>query len=91
MAAATPIHATQPSLDRMPAELETQYALSAAPPGLRAKATVYLLDPNKGYYLAREGSSGVACAEVETTKAKATVINLIIVSFQVNALKKRFP
>jgi hypothetical protein len=36
----------------MPAELETQYALSAAPPGLRAKATVYLLDPNKGYYLA---------------------------------------
>jgi hypothetical protein len=66
MAATKPIHATQPTLDRMPAELETQYALSAVPPGLRAKATVYLLDPNKGYYLAREGTSGVACAVQRT-------------------------
>src|SRR6476659_2838129 len=66
MAAATPIHATQPTLDRMPAELETQYALSAAPPGLRAKAAVFLLDPQRGYYLARRGTNGVACAVQRT-------------------------
>jgi hypothetical protein len=50
----------------MPAALEAQFALSAAPPALRANASVYLLDPKKGYYLAREGSSGVACAVQRT-------------------------
>jgi hypothetical protein len=50
----------------MPAELETQFALSAAPPALRAHAAVYLLDPTKGYYLARPGTSGVACAVQRT-------------------------
>ena len=66
MAAATPIHATETTLEAMPAKLETQFALSAAPPALRAKASVYLLDPKKGYYLAREGTSGVACAVQRT-------------------------
>jgi hypothetical protein len=66
MAAAMPAHAVETTLERMPAALETQFALSAAPPGLRAKASVYLLDPKKGYYLAREGSSGVACAVQRT-------------------------
>jgi hypothetical protein len=66
MAAATPSHAADTTLDRMPVELETQFALSAVPPGLRARAQVYLLDPNKGYYLAREGTSGVACAVQRT-------------------------
>jgi hypothetical protein len=45
-------------LDRMPAALETEYALSALPPHLREHATVYLLDPEKGYYLARQGNNG---------------------------------
>jgi hypothetical protein len=65
-AAATPIHAAETTLDRMPAGLETQFALSAAPPALRGKATVYLLDPAKGYYLARQGTNGVACAVQRT-------------------------
>jgi hypothetical protein len=66
MAAATPARATDTTLDRMPPALETQYALSAAPPGLRARAAVYLLDPKKGYYLARQGTNGVACAVQRT-------------------------
>ena len=45
-------------LDKMPADLETEYALSALPPNLREGATVYLLDPKKGYYLAKKGTSG---------------------------------
>ncbi len=45
----------------MPAKLETEFALSALPPALRDQATVYLLDPRKGYQLSRQGTSGVAC------------------------------
>jgi hypothetical protein len=48
-------------LDKMPVKLETDFALSSLPPYLQAKATVYLLDPNKGYYVAREGSNGFIC------------------------------
>ena len=48
-------------LDKMPADLETEFALSALPPHLRAGATVYLLDPDKGYYVARRGNSGFVC------------------------------
>jgi hypothetical protein len=45
-------------LDKMPPDLEMDYALSALPPELRDGATVYLLEPNKGYYLARKGTNG---------------------------------
>lgn len=48
-------------LDKMPAVLETDFALSCLPPQLRPSATVYLLDPNKGYYVARKGSNGFVC------------------------------
>ncbi|HVW59670.1 MAG TPA: hypothetical protein VHC48_06540, partial [Puia sp.] len=44
-----------------PAGLETELALSALPPHLRAAATVYLLDPAKGYYIAQHGSNGFVC------------------------------
>jgi len=64
--AATPNHAAETTLEKMPAALETQYALSAIPPRLRNKAAVYLLDPQKGYSLARAGTSGVACAVQRT-------------------------
>jgi hypothetical protein len=53
--------ASQATVDQMPAKLETQFALSALPPALRDKATVYLLDPEKGYQLSRQGTSGMAC------------------------------
>lgn len=59
MAAAQPGTAT--TLERMPPELETRFALSAVPAQLRGKASVYLLDPAKGYSLSRRGTSGVTC------------------------------
>src|SRR5882724_4632066 len=48
-------------LDKMPVDLETDYALSALPPHLRSGATVYLLDPQKGYYIGRKGTNGYIC------------------------------
>jgi hypothetical protein len=61
LATATPAQPTETTLEQMPARLETQFALSAAPPGLRDRATVYLLDPERGYQLSRQGTSGVTC------------------------------
>jgi hypothetical protein len=48
-------------LEAMPRDLEMAFALSALPPSLRDKATVYVLDPTKGYVLARAGSNGQSC------------------------------
>jgi hypothetical protein len=53
--------ATDWPLEKMPVDLETDYALSALPPHLRNDATVYLLDPQKGYYVGRQGSNGYIC------------------------------
>ncbi|WP_162914055.1 hypothetical protein [Taklimakanibacter lacteus] len=61
MIAAAPAYAAGTTLDQMPPRLETRFALSALPPAMRDKATVYLLDPKTGYRLSREGTSGVAC------------------------------
>ena len=61
VAAALSGQTTGATIEQMPAKLETQFALSAVPPGLRARATVYLLDPKKGYHLSRQGTSGVTC------------------------------
>ena len=47
-------------LEKMPADLETDFALSALPSHLREHATVYLLDPKKGCYIARQGTNGFA-------------------------------
>jgi hypothetical protein len=58
---ASPGHAAETVIERMPAELETRFALSAVPPALRDRATVYLLDPEKGYELSRRGTSGLTC------------------------------
>lgn len=57
---------TGSKLEKMPADLETAYALSALPPHLRAGATVYLLDPAKGYYIGRQGSNGFVCLIART-------------------------
>ncbi len=53
--------ANDTTLERMPAQLETQFALSAAPSQIRAQASVYLLDPSKGYYLSKRGASSLSC------------------------------
>ncbi len=57
----SPSQAMEPTIEQMPPELETRFALSALPPALRAKATVHLLDPKRGYKLSRQGASGVTC------------------------------
>jgi hypothetical protein len=48
-------------LEKMPVELETDFALSSLPPHLRSEATVYLLDPEKGFYVSKKGSNGFIC------------------------------
>ena len=53
-------------LQRMPESLEIRFALSAAPPHLREKATTYVLDPAKGYVLNHEGTNGVSCIVVRS-------------------------
>ena len=52
---------TGTTIEPMPPQLETRFALSALPPALRDRASVYLLDPGKGYHLTRQGTSGVTC------------------------------
>ena len=42
----------------LPRDLEIQLALSALPPHLRDNATVYVLNPNKGFEVARQGTNG---------------------------------
>ena len=45
-------------LTPLPHDLEIELALSALPPHLRDKATVYVLNPNKGFEIARQGTNG---------------------------------
>ena len=71
--------ATEPALERMPAALETRYALSALPPAMRDQAAVYLLDPAKGYQLARTGTSGFTCIVERTAWEHADFRNDIYV------------
>ena len=42
----------------LPRDLEIQLALSALPPHLRDNATVYVLNPDKGFEVARRGTNG---------------------------------
>src|SRR4029077_14754214 len=45
-------------LDPLPRDLEIQLALSALPPHLRDDATVYVLNPDKVFEVARQGTNG---------------------------------
>src|SRR6267154_989731 len=45
-------------IERLPRDLEIQLALSALPPHLRDNATVYALNPDKGFEVARKGTNG---------------------------------
>ncbi|MGC9975438.1 MAG: hypothetical protein ABSC57_01780 [Syntrophales bacterium] len=45
-------------IEPLPRDLEIQLALSALPPHLRDNATVYVLNPNKGFEVARNGTNG---------------------------------
>ena len=46
------------TIEPLPRDLEQQLALSALPPHLRDKATVYILNPAKGFEVARKGTNG---------------------------------
>src|SRR5438045_746406 len=59
------------TLEQMPPQLETRFALSAAPPRLRDQAAVQLLDPSKGYHIARKGTNGVTCIVQRTSWEQA--------------------
>lgn len=58
--AAQPGHAADKGdkINPLPRDLEIQLALSALPPHLRDSATVYLLNPAKGFEVAHKGSNG---------------------------------
>jgi hypothetical protein len=45
-------------IESLPRDLEIQLALSALPPHLRDNATVYVLNPAKGFEVARRGTNG---------------------------------
>jgi hypothetical protein len=45
-------------IEPLPRDLEIQLALSALPPHLRDGATVYVLNPDKGFEVARKGTNG---------------------------------
>ena len=46
-----------PKVEPLPRDLEIQLALSALPPHLRDSATVYILNPDKGFEVARKGTN----------------------------------
>jgi len=55
-----------PVLDPMPRALVITYALSAAPAHLRDSASVFVLDPTRGYVEARAGTNGFRCLVART-------------------------
>jgi hypothetical protein len=52
------IHDGMNKIDPLPRDLEIQLAPSALPPQLRDNATVYVLNPDKGFEVARKGTNG---------------------------------
>jgi hypothetical protein len=60
------MHGLAQKLEKMPVDLETDFALSSMPAHMRGSATVYLLDPDKGYYMGRQGTNGFVCFVART-------------------------
>jgi hypothetical protein len=84
---------TDPQLDKMPADLEKDYALSALPSHLRNDATVYLLDPQTGYYIASKGSNGFVCFVMRTAWEWGEFRNDIVtaIAYDAEGAKTIFP
>jgi hypothetical protein len=53
-----PVSTNTPRLSPLPRDLETQLALSALPHHLRDTATVYVLNPAKGFEVTQKGTNG---------------------------------
>jgi hypothetical protein len=47
----------QNAIEPLPRDLEIQLALSALPPHLRDNATAYILNPGRGFEVARKGTN----------------------------------
>jgi hypothetical protein len=71
--------ATPATLEPMPEKLEMQFALSALPPALRDAATVHVLDPARGYRVARSGTSGTECLVERTVWEMAEFRNDVFI------------
>lgn len=54
------------TIEPLPRDLEIQLALSALPPHLRDQATVYVLNPAKGFEVARTGTNGFSTLVART-------------------------
>ncbi len=54
------------TIEPLPRDLEIQLALSALPPHLRENATVYILNPAKGFEAARKGTNGFSALVART-------------------------
>ena len=80
-------------LEKMPAELERDFALSSLPPHLRKGATVYLLDPAKGYYIAKKGTNGFICYIERTSWEWGEFRNDVAapISYDAEGARKIFP
>ena len=50
--------APSPDLEALPRDIELELAASALPKHLRDNATIYVLDPRKGFEVARKGTNG---------------------------------
>jgi hypothetical protein len=59
------------TLEPLPRGLEVRLALSALPPHLRTDATIFVLDPKKGYVLERSGGNGFTCFVERTDYVRA--------------------
>jgi hypothetical protein len=53
----------------LPQDLEIELALSALPPHLRDQATVYTLNPKRGFEIVREGTNGFHALVARTSSA----------------------
>ena len=52
------VEAAAQGIEPLPRDLEMELAASALPPHLRENATLYVLDPGKGFTVARKGANG---------------------------------
>lgn len=80
-------------LEKMPEDLEMDFAKSALPTHLRENASVYLLDPNKGYYLAHKGTNGFICLVIRTEWERSEFRNDLAspISYDAEGAKLLFP
>lgn len=53
-------------IQALPRDLEIQLALSSLPPHLRDSATAYILNPDKGFEIARKGTNGFSAFVART-------------------------